>query len=386
MIFCTQCGHKNVADARFCEECGKPLVKRTASAPAAAPVAATPTQAPAMATVADTAVAARPGNGKLLKFAAIGVAVLVAFGVGLFFLLAPESPSNERFAAAIERSLAANSQAYKARYCLNNFAYNLDPVQVNEQDQGTQQWLAVLTKAGLYSEPELIEESTGFFVVRKLKYSKTEAGKKATQDRQLCIADGVSVAKVDSFTPPEKLGDTQASRASVTLKLRHPMPWVTAEETQAQAPQIKAEFAESVVMVLKDGKWDVADQRALQTAIAAERKLGGRQKQDEGSSASSTSGGGIFDSLKKLFSFGANNPIIGHWKSEMMGMTVAAFEFDSDAMVTNGQKVNVRYEVEDKRVTVYPQGDGAGMVVNVIDHDNLSIETGLVSVKLRRVN
>jgi hypothetical protein len=333
--------------------------------------------------VADTAVAARSGNGKLIKFAAIGVAVLLAVGAGLFFLLAPESASNERFAAAIERSLAANSQAYKARYCLDNFAYNLDPVQVNAQDQGTQQWLSVLTRAGLYSEPELIEDATGFFVVRKLKYTKTEAGRKATQDRQLCIADGVTVAKVDSFTPPQKLGELQASRASVTMKLRNPMPWVTAEETRAQAPQLKAEFAESVVMVLKDGKWDVADQGALQTAIAAERKQGARQKTAEGSASD---GGGIFDSLKKLFSFGASNPIIGHWKSEMMGITVAAFEFDSDAMVTNGQKVNVRYEVEDKRVTIYPQGESKGMVVNVIDHDTLSIDTGLVEVKLKRSN
>ena len=384
MIFCTQCGHKNVADARFCEECGTPLVKRTVPTPVAVPVAATPAAAPAAAPVANMLVTARPGNAKLIKVAAIGVAVLLAVGGGLFFLFAPESPSNERFAAAIERSLAANPQAYKARYCLSNFAYNLDPVQVNAQDQGTQQWLAVLTKAGLYSEPELIEDATGFFVVRKLKYSKTEAGKKATQDRLLCIADGVSVAKVDSFAPPEKLGDTQASRASVTLKLRNPMPWVTSEETLAQAPQIKAEFAESVVMVRKDGKWDVADPRALQTAIAAERKLGARQQQDEGSAA--TGSGGIFDSLKKLFSFGASNPLIGHWKSEMMGMTVAAFEFDTDSMVSNGQKVNVRYEVGDKRVTVYPQGQGVGMVVNVIDHDNLSIETGLVSVRLKRTD
>jgi hypothetical protein len=392
MIFCTQCGHKNVADASFCEECGTALVKRSA-----APVAETPTPAstPAplvapvasVAPVADGPVTARPVNGKLLKFAAIGVAALVAIGGGVVFLLAPESPSNERFAAAIERSLAANAQQYKPHYCLNNFAYNLDPVLVNEQDQNTRQWLALLTQAGLYNEPELIEDGSGYFMVRRLKYTKTEAGNKATQERQLCIADGVTVAKVESFTPPQKVGDTQASRATVTLKLRNPMAWVMSPETRAQAPQIKPEFSDSVVMVLKDGKWDVADPRALQTAMAAERKLGAQQKQNESAQGSGANGvGGIFDSLKKLFHFGASNPIIGRWKSEMMGITVAAFEFDSDSMVTNGQKVNVRYEVEDKRVTVYPQGQGSGMVVNVIDNDTLTIETGLVNVKLQRSN
>jgi hypothetical protein len=390
MRFCTQCGHKNVADARFCEECGTPLVKRS-PAPAAAPVTPTftpsPSPSPAVAAVADRPVAARPVNGKLLKFAAIGVTALVAVGVGLYFLLAPEAPSNERFAVAIERSLAANAQQYKAHYCLSNFAYHLSPVLVNEQDDGTRQWLAVLTKAGLYSEPEVIEDNSGFFVVRKLQYTKTEAGNKATQDRQLCIADGVTVAKVESFTPPQKVGDTEASRATVTLKLRNPMPWVTSEETQAIAPQIKAEFSDSVVMVRKDGKWDVADQRALQTALAAERKLGAQKQQNETAQVSGASGvGGIFDSLKKLFHFGASNPIIGRWKSEMMGLTVASFEFDSDSMVTNGQKVNVRYEVEGTRVTVYPQGAGAGMVVNVIDNDTLTLDAGLVEVKLKRAN
>jgi hypothetical protein len=382
MIFCTQCGHKNVAEARFCEECGKPLVLRAAAAPAAQVVGAassTPTDF-----VATASASSIPINGKLLKYVAGGVALLAVIGAGLFFLLAPESASNERFAAAIERSLAANSQAYKVRYCLSNFAYNLDPVQVNEQDQGTRQWLAVLTKAGLYSEPELIEDTTGYFVVRKLRYSKTEAGKNATQEGKLCIADGVTVAKVDSFTPPQKLGDTQASRATVTLKLRNPMPWVMTDETRAQTPQIKAEFTDSVVMALKDGKWDVADQRALQTAMMAERKLS--SKQQSGNDSASSGAGGFFDSLKKLFSSGASNPIIGHWKSDVMGITVAMFEFDSNSMVSNGQKVDVRYEVEDTRVTVYAQGQSNGTVFNVIDHDTLSVNTGMAELKLKRVN
>jgi hypothetical protein len=362
MRFCTQCGHKNVAEARFCEECGTPLVKRSATA--AASVFASPN-------------VALPATGKLLKWGAIGVAALLAVGVGLYFLLASESLSNERFAAAIERSLAANAQQYKAHYCLNNFAYDLDPVLVNEQDDNTRQWLAVLTKAGLYSEPELVEDGSGFFVVRRLRYTKTEAGNKATQDRQLCIAEGVSVARVESFTPPQKVGDTEASRATVTLKLRNPMPWVTSEQTQVLAPQIKSEFSDSVVMVLQDGKWAVADPRALQKQSPTAQASG----------ASGTSGtSGIVDRLKKLFSFGTSNPIIGRWKSEMMGLTVAAFEFDSDFMVTNGQKVNVRYELEDKRVTVYAQGQDSGMVVNVIDSDTLTIDTGLVEVKLKRAH
>lgn len=374
MAFCTQCGHKNVDDARFCEECGTPL--KATAAPAAV-------QAPASGTapVAPAAARAPANSGKLVKVVAIAVAVLLALGAGAFLLLAPESPSNERFAAAIEKSLAADSSAYKARYCLSNFAYDRDPVHVNDQDLNTRRWLAVLTKAGLYAEPEVIDDTSGFLIQRQLKYVKTEAGKKATQGRQLCIADGVTVAKVERFTPPARVGDIEASRATVTMKLRNPMPFVAEEETKSIEPGLQAEFSENVVLMLKEGKWVVADQRAVQTAAQAERQLHAENKSAVSGGAS---GGGLLASLKKLFSFSGGNPVIGHWKSQVMGVSMEVFEFDSDSMISNGAKVKVRYEVEDKRVTVYPEGSSAGMIIEVIDNDTLSMNMGLMEIKLTR--
>src|SRR5450830_1132399 len=115
MSFCTQCGHNNVAEARFCEECGTPLIKPVAIPAASAP---TPASVP-FAAAAAAPLAARPVTASLIMFAAIGVVALIAIGAGLFFLLAPEAPNTERFAAAIKRSLATNRQNYKPRYCLS---------------------------------------------------------------------------------------------------------------------------------------------------------------------------------------------------------------------------------------------------------------------------
>jgi len=394
MPFCTQCGHKNTDDSRFCDECGTPLkvaaaaVSNPTLTAATAPAPATATEpasafasTPAPATGPATAAVGVPRKPLRIKTAAMVAAGLVVVGAGGYFLLAPETPSNERFAAAIEKSLAADSTAYKPRFCLSNFPYERDTVHVNDQDIGTQRWLSVLSRAGLYAGPELIEDTSGYFVRRQLKYTKTDAGKKATQGGQLCVADGVTVGKVDSFTPPSKVGEIEASRATVTLKLRNPMPWVAEEETQSTTPGLKVEFAENIVMVLKDGKWVVADNHTVQEAVKAERKaMAAKQSAASGGSSE----GGFMASVKKLFSFAAGNPVIGKWKAQVMGNTMDAFEFTSDAMITGGQKVKVRYEVEDKRVTIYSEGAGAGLIIDVIDHDTLSMDMGLTRFKLIR--
>lgn len=377
MTFCTKCGHKNLAEARFCEECGNTLgAQPIASAPQATRVEASPAQQSVETQLP------RKFNTRLIKMAGIGVGVLIAAGVGLFLMLAPESPSNERFAKAIDRSLASNSQAYRSHYCLGNFPYDQDQVRINEQDSGTRRWLAVLTKAGLYSEPELVIQDAGYFIVRQLVYVKTEAGKKATQSQRLCIADGVAVAKVDSFSPPEKLGQFEVSRANVTLKLREPLPWVLTEETKAAAPNIQSEFSANLILALKDGKWEVANDQEIQVAALAQRKLNRQQAQ----SADRDNGPGFFPSLLKLFSGSAGNPIIGRWKSDVMGIAMVSFEFDSDSMISSGQKVKVRYEMEEKRVTVYPEGADVGLIVNIIDPDTLSLNMGMMDVKLTRAN
>lgn len=367
MTFCTRCGHKNEPAAKFCEECGIAMASKAS--------VTTPTPIP-QDLVPQTSSAPRV-NRNLLKFSIMTLALLVTAGVGLFFMLAPESPSNAIFAKAIERSLLAKPQSYKARFCLVNFAYDRDPARIDERDESTTRWLNLLKAAGLYGEPERVVSQSFFNETVQLVYPKTEAGKAATKTGQLCVAGGVTVTEIESFTPPEKMGDLQMSRTTVKMKLRDPMPWVLTEAARAASNIIKPDFSEDMMMVLKDGKWQVADDLDAQAAVPAQRN------QKMRASAKSSSDTGFLDSILNFFHSG--NPLIGRWESKFMGIVAINYEFTSSSMISSGAKTNVRFEVEGDRVTVYPEGAGGiGIIFNVVDKNTLTMNAGLAEMTLTR--
>lgn len=378
MPFCTKCGHKNAEENRFCEECGA-LLPNIAKAPAAPtpPSASAALPATPAAPLAAPTAALRPARkGKAVLYAAVTTGVFTIAGAAAFFALRAQEPSNELFASLVEKSVAADASNYKSRYCLGNFAYDKDPVFINPGDIGTKNWLSVLTKAGLYTEPVTETVQSGFFMEERLKYTKTDAGKKATQGRSLCIADGVTVDKVESFTPPTKAGPLEFSRATVQFKLRNAMPWVGTDETK-QAADIPTEFKDTKVLILKEGKWALAsddDVRAAMRASKSEKRSNPAAKETDS---------GFFSAIMKLFA-SSGNPLIGRWTSSVMGMVALSFEFDADSMISDGQKTKVRYEVNDKSVTVYPEGSAAGLIFTIVDNDTMQLRTGFVDVELKR--
>lgn len=375
MPFCTKCGHKNADENLFCEECGTAL---KSAAPAATPLpAAAPKAAVAAEPVAGpTGGASQAFRGKTLLYVGAAVCTIAVAGGAAYFTLRAQEPSNALFADLVEKSVAADASAYKARYCLSNFAYDKDPVFINPGDSGTRNWLSILVKAGLYTEPVVETEQNGFFLEERLKYAKTEAGNQATQGRSLCIAEGVAVDKIEGFTPPTKTGSLEFSRATVQFKLRNAMPWVGSEEAK-QAANIPTEFKDIRVLVLKDGKWALASEEDVRTA-AAQGKL---EKQSK--ATTQDSGAGFFNSLMKFFA-SSGNPLIGRWTSHVMGMVALNFEFDADSMANNGQKTKVRYEVNDKTVSVYPEGSPVGLVFTIVDANTMRLNTGFVDVELKR--
>jgi len=219
MAFCKQCGHKNPDDARFCENCGEPQQAKPAAAPS------TPPSATDQAPLSASSAAFKGPSKRLLMMLAAGLVGLVLLGAALAFLLAPEGASKETFGKAIDRILLANPNLLREQYCLQNFNYSEDSVLVSTADRRTQAWMGLLTQAGLYSGPETVTTQHGFFTQTRLRFSKTEAGRKATHLNMLCIADGLAVAEVLDFSPPERLGGTKVAHVSVRLALRNPMPW-----------------------------------------------------------------------------------------------------------------------------------------------------------------
>lgn len=373
MAFCKQCGHKNPDDARFCENCGEPQQAKPAAAPS------TPPSATDQAPLSASSAAFKGPSKRLLMMLAAGLVGLVLLGAAMAFLLAPEGASKETFGKAIDRILLANPNLLREQYCLQNFNYSEDSVLVNTADHRTQAWMGLLTQAGLYSGPETVTTQRGFFTQTRLRFSKTEAGRKATHLNMLCIADGLEVAEVLDFTQPERLGGTKVARVSVRLALRNPMPWTQTEQARQLDQTLANAFSGSArnafVLMREDGKWAPISPSVLARAEA----------QSEGP-ARTQEGPGIFASLAALFGFGPSNPILGVWSFEVITGVTGRFEFHPDRIITNRGQDQVRYEIQDDRVLVYTIKDNQLILdVRVIDRDNLSMNLGGINLRLTRV-
>lgn len=377
MAFCRKCGHKNDADARFCEACGEPQYTEPAATAATAP------QPNAQGTLHATSSSASRPSKRLLMMLTAGLVGLVILGAGLAFLLAPERASNESFGKAIDRLLLADPNLLREQYCLQNMNYREDTVLISTADRRTQSWMALLTEAGLYSGPETITTQHGFFTQTRLRFSKTEAGRKATHNNALCIADGLEVAEVLHFTPPQQVGQTEVSLVTVRLALRNPMPWTKTAQARQLERTLENAHSESArnefILMRQDGKWVQANQSTLAQARTQARE-------QEQKSERTQEGAGFFANLAALFGFGPSNPILGVWSFEMIPGVSSRFEFDRHTMTTPTGQASVRYEIKDNRVLVYSTEHNQVLLsVRVIDSNNLRAELGGLDIRLTRV-
>lgn len=366
MAFCTQCGHSNPEEGRFCETCGHPMVK------VAAPPDAHHKPAPDVAQSRPVA-GVRP---KLRLYRLVGVAVVViAAMAGAAYVLMPESASKANLANAINRELQKQPTLFSEDYCLKNFAYDLTTVHVNPYNTGTERWLNFLSSAGLYSGPESVRNGQGFFSEMLSKYERTPESAKFIRGKALCFADGLELKSVDEFTPAQKVGEQEFSTASVTFALKNPAPWTQTNDWKALQPQHVGDVERQVTFVLKEGKWQVATDASFSAA----------QKQQVSKSSVNQKSGSTTGWLSKLLSWGNTNPLIGQWEPENDIFVAMKFEFSADTMQNNGVRVKVRYEVKDGQVTVYPEGSPMGTVFRLIDSNTMVLDTPLANIKLLRV-
>lgn len=365
MAFCTQCGHSNPDDGRFCETCGHPMAKAAVvSSPHGAPQAASQA-APVMGI---------PARRQISRI--VGVAVLViAAMAGAAYVLMPESASKTNFANAINRELQKQPTLFSEDYCLKNFAYDLTTVHVNPYNTGTERWLNFLSSAGLYSGPESVRNGQGFFSELLLKYERTPESAKFIRGKALCYADGLELKSVNEFTPAHKVGEQEFSTVSVTFALKNPASWTQSNEWKALQPQHVGDVERQVTLVLKEGKWQVANDASFSAA----------QKQQVSKSSVNQKSGSLTGWFSKLWSWGNSNPLIGQWRPENDLFEAMRFEFSADTMQNNGVRVKVRYEVKDGQVTVYPEGSPMGTVFRLIDSNTMVLDTPLATIKLLRV-
>jgi hypothetical protein len=374
MPFCTRCGHNNSADSVFCENCGASLKKSTRQ-----PQSFAATSQPSSSVRTTPRRDSNPK--KLIVAGTVALCVIGIVGAGAAWFLGSETASEAAFARAAQKFVDENKVFAEEKNCLTNFAYDRDPVAVNQPDSRTLAWMNVLVEGGLYEKPE-VRNSGSPFRPAQLIYRKTDAGRKATQTRKLCFADGLVVKKIEDLRKPEKRGSVFVSQAVVILGYKNPMPWTRNTQAKAIMPdRFTSDPRETMQFALgKDDKWAVLS-RTESAGIERERR---NVQQRE--SVERNASGGFFDKIASLFSGFGGNPLIGKWQGEtLLGMITPAVEFTPDSMRNEMGVTKVRYEVKDREVLIFPEGQGSGMIVKLVDNETIGIDMGLGNVKFKRI-
>ena len=370
--FCTRCGTKTeVMTARFCDACGAPLP--------GTPVAAAPR-------VAFSNSPSLP-VGKIVKIGGIAVALLALLGGGVWWLTKAPSPPD---ASALSALLNSDQAATEQRVCLDNFAYDKNPVTIAQYDTNTKQWLDALAAAGVYSPAETVTSGGGWFSQTQYKYTQTAAGLKAVRNGKLCFAIGIALDKV-SYSEPEKRADKTFVEARYIYHYSNPAAWVSQPAIAKAEPARlgKTRFDDTAVLMLDKDKWRLASAQDLRKTHAGQASHNslfdlstlGQGAPDAESDTAAPPAGGVFDSIKRLFSGFGGNPIIGKWGAD--GGVV--FEFTATEMIAGGHAMPVKYDVQDKNVHVSVVGQ-QGVTFTVIDHDHIVMDMGMVKLQLTRVN
>ena len=365
--FCTKCGTRNENQARFCEECGNPMPSAAAT-PSASSIPATPVASPTPP---------RPRRRSLVLGGGI-VAVLVACGGGLAWWLAPESASEASFARAIDTHFSGNAHAREKILCTGNLPYDKNPIRVDEYDRSTRQYMDMLAQAGVYEAPR-VESSGGYVPRTHYVYALSAEGGKWVRGNRLCLGEGLQAKQVSGFEQLQEIQGVPFAVARAELVITGEAPWLAkAADREGLLRELdRQSMPVTLSLARMEGKWAVSDN-------AAAAMLARKAAVLANASGKADTGGGFFDKLKSLFSFGGGHPLVGRWQDES---GLVSMEFTRDSYIQNGVSVAAKFETRGDQVTVTPDiGFGVGLVLKMRDNDTALLDMGLASVTLKRVN
>ena len=237
--FCTRCGQQNTDDARFCHACGAPLQP--------------------LVTMVRAGV--RPRRGLFLGAGLVlGLAVLAALVAWL--VLGPAGgPSNAELETAAAQWMHRNESSLMDDACLDNLDYAANPLLIDAGDQSTQQWMAVLVKAGIYAEPRRV----GGGLRARWRYAWGPQAARYVRDGRLCVASGIKVTGVRVLRagspelerlPPGVSIPQNWAFAQLDLKWTGLAAWAQQPAVQQQLPGLERDRTQRI-MLLKSaqGAW-----------------------------------------------------------------------------------------------------------------------------------
>jgi len=382
MAFCTRCGHRNPDAGRFCEECGHPLGAQPSPAPSPpAPRTVPMTGMPSGPTLAAAPLGWPPR--RVLLLAAAALLSVLALGLTAWLLLAPEGASKANFERALTRGLEQNPALLRERFCLDNFNYAANPVDVNRFDTVTNNWLQFLVQAGVYSGPELVQEQHFFRFVQNNRYRWGEQAAQFIRDGRLCFAQGVELVEIKDFSQPSKLADFELVHVKASLRLHEPAPWSQTEQARQLNPAFMPEFSQGFVLVLREGRWELANPNEI--AALQQAHLEGELGQNKGAAPADPSPSGWFGGL---LSFLQPKPFLGTWRSENSIDLPRPIEIElkrnSIRSVGQRNEIPVTYEFDGNRVLVKQDGE-IELVFEMINNDRMRLRSEGRTIDMVRV-
>jgi hypothetical protein len=243
MAFCRQCGEKLAEDDAFCESCGKPVAPP-----------APPTQSISLHEAAVVQ-PSRPKSKILVVAGAILGVTGLAVGSGVFILdhgYLP--PSAQDYEAQVNESPSKLDDFV----CLSNLDYSRQQVTVNPFDGVTKEWLDMLVGAGLYSGPQTITTSNGWFSSTMLRYERTNVGTKAVHGNRLCYASKIAVESLTYDRPPAReKGLPPIAVGHAVVRFVDLAPWAASAAAKTLMPGQfgKPSIKVTLSYILRDGRW-----------------------------------------------------------------------------------------------------------------------------------
>ena len=217
--FCRKCGTENEPNAKFCESCGTGFV--TASSAASQSVIASD---PAKRSTSSQAAGLQP---KTLAITAGVVVALVIVGGLAVYLVGSSALSNSEAKVRIEEKLGTREGAEQL-VCIGNLPYDGGEIRIGSEDAGTQQWMNMLVRAGIFNAPS--EQTSGTYFLRaQLVYAKSVSANAALLGKKLCFADGLEVASIVNIGEPEKDDKRPKRVVRWQAKLKNPANWINDE-------------------------------------------------------------------------------------------------------------------------------------------------------------